>query len=495
MDKPFHRLAKGSSYLLLGNVTSSIVGAIFWIILAKIIDAQHIGTAMVVVALMTTLVSFASSGIQQALAKYVAEYNANKEYAKTRRVMRLGLIVSLVISSIVAVILLLLADSIGLVYSSSEGIALLIALASITYIPSNAIVASLSSIYTAYHKAQYVLLLTVIFQASRLAVALTLALYGLDALAIITGFSIASMIGAILGYIVMLRINNHKEQIDAKDNNDDKISAKSILTFSGFNYVAAGMRTLRNQIGVLTIGTFNIEASAFYGISSLIASVIGNVMLSIAGVLLPTASEELAKGNKDGVKNLFSVALRIALILNGFLVLILLIEPNYILGLISRSYTEASEALRILVVAYLINSTGMIISSLLNAINKAREIAVRESIASLVIITLTPSLVSFMGIEGAAYALLIGSLVNLILSYILVRRYGFMLPFSVYKASLSIGVAAVVGYITLTIFNNTLIALALALLVHASFAFAVKAITKKEAVEIMSVIASIIGKK
>ena len=291
MDKPFHRLAKGSSYLLLGNVTSSIVGAIFWILLAKIIDAQHIGTAMVVVALMTTVVSFTGSGIQQALAKYVAEYNANKEYAKTKRVIRLGLIISLAISFIVAVVILLLADSIGIIYSSSEGMALLIALASITYIPSNAIVASLSSIYTAYHKAQYVLLLTIIFQASRLALALTLALYGLDALAIITGFSIASMISAILGYIVMLRINNHKEQIDANIK-DDKISAKSILTFSGFNYVAAGMRTLRNQIGVLTIGTFNIEASALYGISSLIASVIGNVMLSIAGVLLPTASEE-----------------------------------------------------------------------------------------------------------------------------------------------------------------------------------------------------------
>jgi len=494
MDKPFHRLAKGSSYLLLGNVTSSIVGAIFWIILAKIIDAQHIGTAMVVVALMTTAISFTGSGIQQALAKYIAEYNTNKDYANAKRVIRLGLIVSLSISSIVAVILLLLADSIGLAYSSSEGIALLIALASITYIPSNTIVASLSSIYTAYHKTQHVLLLTAVFQVSRLAVTLVLALYGLNALAIIAGFSIASIISAALGYIIMLRINNHKEHIDA-NSKDDKISAKSILIFSGFNYVAAGMRTLRNQIGVLTIGTFNIETSAFYGISSLIAGVIGNVMLSIAGVLLPTASEELAKGNKDGVKKLFSVALRIALILNGFLVLILLIEPNYILGLISRSYTEASEALRILVVAYFINSTGMIISSLLNAINKAREIAVRESIASLVIIALTPFLVSFMGIEGAAYALLIGSLVNLILSYILIRRYGFMLPFNVYKASLSIGVAAIVGYITLTIFNKTLIALALALLVHASFAFAIKAITKKEAVEIIGVIASIIGKK
>jgi O-antigen/teichoic acid export membrane protein len=171
-----------------------------------------------------------------------------------------------------------------------------------------------------------------------------------------------------------------------------------------------------------------------------------------------------------------------------------LIEPNYILGLISHSYTEAGGALRILVVAYLINSTSMMISSLLNAMNKARDIAVRESIASLVIIALTLSLVPLMGIEGAAYALLIGSLLNLILSYMLVRRHGFMLQLSVYKASLSIGVAAAVGYITLTLINSTLIALALSLLVHASFVFAVKAITKKEVVEIVSIIASIAGK-
>jgi len=271
------------------------------------------------------------------------------------------------------------------------------------------------------------------------------------------------------------------------------ISAKSMLTFSGFNYIAAGMRTLRNQIGVLTIGTFNLEVSLFYGISSLIADVVGNAMLSIAGVLLPTASEESAKGNRDNVMSIFGVALRIALIINGFLVLILLIEPNYILRLISHSYTEAGGALRILVVAYLINSTIMMISSLLNAINRVRDITVRESITSLVIVALTLSLVSFIGIDGAVYALLIGSFVNLILSYTLVRKHGFILPLSVYKAYLSIGVAIAVGYITLTLVNSTLIALALSLLVHASFASSVKA--KKEAVKIIGMVASIIGKK
>jgi hypothetical protein len=64
------------------------------------------------------------------------------------------------------------------------------------------------------------LLLTAVFQASRLAVALALALYGLNALAIIAGFSIASIISAVLGYIFMLRIS--KDYAKDANNKGDK---------------------------------------------------------------------------------------------------------------------------------------------------------------------------------------------------------------------------------------------------------------------------------
>ncbi len=506
MDNPFERLARGSSYLLMGNAASSVVGAVFWIVLAKMLDAQHIGEAMIVISLITSITAFTGSGVQAALAKYIAEYNARNEHNKAKRVIKIGLLISLLLSSLVGVILFLLSDSISIIYNS-EGIAPLIALASLSYIPANAIVSSISSVYTAYHRTEYVLLTTIIFQASRLAVSIALVYYGLYSLAIISGFSIAAVINAVMGYIIMQQLTKTKmyqsrrsgdkrggsaerEAPDEKSipSKDDMISIKALLAFSGFNYIATGLRTTRNQIGVLAIGTSSIELSAFYGVSSLIANVIGQVMLSIAGMLLPTASEEIARGNRDSVRNLFSVAIRLALVFNGFLVLLLLIEPAYILRLISHSYVEASDALRILVIAYLINSTSNMMAALLNALNRARDIAVRESISSAIIVALTLILVPILGIEGAAFALLVGSLSNLMLSYMLVKRQGFSLQMRVYRAALSIGVAFTLGYILLAVYNNTLMALILALSVHALFSLAVKAMSMREVAVILNTI-------
>jgi stage V sporulation protein B len=495
MDNPFERLARGSLYLLLGNITTSTVGAVFWIILAKMLDSVHIGQAMIVIALMTSIIAFTGSGVQTALTKYIAEHNAKSEYKESRRIINIGLIISLLIGTIVGIILFLLSDSISMIYSSSEGMAFLISLASLSYIPANAIVASISSIYTAYHKTQYVLLTTVIFQASRLIASIALAINGFEALAIIVGFSIASIINSVIGYIIMRSVSKHyvrrERGEDVKveaDDSKNKFSIKALLTFSGYNYIATGLRTLRNQIGVLTIGTYSVELSAFYGISSLIANVVGQVMISIASMLLPTVSEEIVKGNRDGVKHLFNIAMRIALVLNGFLVLLLLIEPTYILRMISHSYVEASDALRILVIAYLINSTSNLMASMLNAINRAKDIAMRESISSAIIVALTPLLVPILGIEGAAIALLVGSLSNLVLSYMLISRQGFTLSMNVYRAPLSIVVAFTLGYILLVVYGNTLISLILALSVHMLFSLAVKAITRKEISTIISVL-------
>ena len=497
MDNQFERLARGSLYLLLGDITASIVGAVFWIILARMLDSVHIGQAMIVIALMTSIIAFIGSGVQTALAKYIAEYNAKGNYKESRRIIKIGLIISLLIGTVVGIILFLLSDNISIIYSSGEGIAFLISLASLSYVPANVIVASISSIYTAYHKTQYVLLTAVIFQASRLIASITLVMYGFEALAIIAGFSIASIINSALGYIIMQRVSKHyiKDIKDVKERGEDveandlnKVSVKALLTFSGYNYIATGLRTLRNQIGVLTVGAYSIELSAFYGISSLIASVVGQVMISIASMLLPTVSEEIVKGNRDGVKHLFSIAMRIALVLNGFLALLLLIEPTYILRMISHSYVEASVALRILVIAYLIGSTSNLMASMLNAVNRAKDIAVRESISSTIIVVLTPLLVPILGMEGAAIALLVGSLSNLVLLYMVIRRQGFALSMSVYRAALSIAVAFTLGYILLIVYGSTLIALILALSVHMLFSLAVKAITRKEISTIISVI-------
>ncbi len=484
MDNPFEKLARGSYYLLLGNVTTSIIGALFWIILAKIVNAKYIGEAMVVISLMIVLITFASSGLQTALTKYIAELNTNKKYLASKRMIRFALMLAIAIGFGIGIILFSLSNHISMIYKS-DNLASLIAFISIIYIPSQIVVECIKAIYTAYHRTEYVLLITIIFQASRLVIAILLALYDFNAFAIIAGFSIASLIQLAISYTMMQRLIPRVKEIE-----DDKgsIGIKDMLTFSGFNYIAMGMRTLRNQIGVLIIGFYNIESSAFYGVSSIIAASIGNVMVSFATALLPAATEEITKGNKDNVRHIFNLTIKLALILNGFLVLLLIVEPSYLLRLISDSYVEASEALRILVIAYLINSTSHIMGSLLNALNRAKDIAIRESIGSIIIIILSFILAPILSLEGLALAMLTGSLVNIILAYILINRQGFVISLDVYKVALSITIAFIISYIILTVYGSILAALVLALSIHATFSLGVKAITIREILAIIKII-------
>ncbi len=499
-DKPFIRLARGSYFLLLSNITNSIIGALFWIVMARLLSSTHIGNTMIVIALITAIIGFIGNGISITLSKYVAEYRSGGRYKVFKRLIRLGLILALVISIVAAIILLLLADSIASNIYNNNDISILILIAALVYLPSQTIISALSGIYQGMHKAHYVTLTSAIFQGIRFIIALVLILfYNINDIAIIVAFSISSLISSLLAYIILLRDIKSEARVEiSNDNNIDKskdansndanFRIKDILTFSGFNYIAVGMRTLRNQIGVISVGVHNIEWSAFYGISNTIAIVVGNVLLSVSGALLPTLSEEVSKGNKDNAIRTLNLALRLALVLNGFIALLILIEPKYILAIISNSYIYASDALRILVLAYIINSTSFLLSSLLNAINKARDIALRESIASITIIVLTPILTSILGIEGAAFALLIGSFINLVLTYLIIIRYGFSLAINTIKPVVSIALAFIIGYIILESSHNALIAFTIALALHAITSLAIKAITKKEINSILSII-------
>lgn len=501
-DKPFTKLARGSYFLLLSNITNSVIGALFWIVMAKLVSSTDIGNAMIVIALVTAIIGFTGNGISITLSKYVAEYRANQMYKAFMKLIRLGLILALVISTTIALVLSLLSDSIAFNIYNNNDISILIFIAALAYLPSQTIISALSGIYQGMHKTHYVTLTSAVFQGVRFVIALTLILfYSLNDIAIIVAFSVSSPISSLLAYIILLKevknevrmevnhdniINNKKS--NNRDNDNTNIKIKDVLTFSGFNYIAVGMRTLRNQIGVISIGAHIIEWSAFYGISNTIAMVVGNVLLSVSGTLLPTLSEEVSKGNRDNAIRTLNLALRLALVLNGFIALLILIGPKYILAIISNSYVEASDALRILVLAYIINSTSFLLSSLLNAINKARDIAFRESIASITIIVLTPILASIIGIEGAALALLIGSFINLVLTYLIIRRYGFSLAINTIKPVVSIALAFIIGYIILESSYNALIAFTIALALHAITSLAIKAITKKEINSILSII-------
>lgn len=423
--KSFEKLAKGSYFLILDNIVNLSVGALFWIVLAKMIDAAQLGQAMVAVAFAASVIGFSGYGVQVTISKYMSEYNARGMPRVSKRILSLGIKLALIVSVSVAVAIAVLSGYIATEAYHDASMTALLVIAVLTFLPSQTVVAALVGAYQGSHKMKYALVTDSIYQAIRIGVAVFLVMAAFGSYGIILSFAIASIIASVLGYVYFVPrlFDKHAFESGISATAKSEITGlRQIIKFSGHNYAAVGMKTLTAQIGVLLVGTHNFELAAFYGLSVLISNLVGGVLNAVSRALLPTATEEWTRGNKEGMARTLDTGIRISMLISGIGFLVLMIQPSQVLALISEQYVEASTALRILVVASIIYSLGAIVTSMLNAANRASEVAKIGLVSAGITIALTFVLTPIMDIEGAAVALLVGSIASLAMSVISLKK-------------------------------------------------------------------------
>ena len=484
--KSFEKLAKGSYFLILDNIVNLSLGALFWIVLAKLIDAAPLGQAMVAVAFATSVIGFAGYGVQVTISKYMSEYNARGMPRVSRRILSLGIKLALVVSASVAAVIALLSGYIATDIYRDSSMTLVLVLAVLTFLPSQTVVSALMGAYQGAHKMKYALMSDSIYQVIRLGVAVFLVMASLGSFGIILSFAVASIIASVLGYLYFVPRLFEKRVSDqeaaASEKGSEVTGIRQIIKFSGHNYAAVGMKTLTQQIGVLIVGTQDFELAAFYGLSVLISNLVGGVLNAVSRALLPTATEEWTRGNKEGLGRTLDIGIRLSMLISGIGFLVLMVQPDQVLGLISDQYVEASSALRILVVSSIIYSLGAILTSMLNAASRASEVAKIGIISSGITIVLTFILTPIMYIEGAAIALLVGSAASLIMSVVsLKQKENIMISAksTLKPASAMIaGVAIAFGVMELN--QNMILSLAVGLACYMAISFAIRVTTKKE---------------
>ncbi|MFQ5940564.1 MAG: oligosaccharide flippase family protein [Nitrososphaerales archaeon] len=485
-NKPFEKLARGSYYLILSNLTNLTIGALFWIILAKMVDPAALGEAMVVIALATSVIGFAGYGVQVMVSKYMAEYIARDMPNTSRNVLKLGIKIGVIVAGSAAVSIALLSEQIATMAYNNPSLSTLLIVAVLIYLPSQTIITTLRGAFIGTHRTQYHFVTHLIHEIAKLGIAVTLVLYGLSSFGILVGFSVASLIVLTVGFVYLVPrvLPKPTERLETTR------GVRHMVKFSGLNYSAVGMRTLSAQIGVVILGTLSFEWAAFYGLSVLISTVVGGVLIAVSKAIVPTASEQWAKGNKKEFSSVFNTAVRLSLLISGFGFLILMIDPSYVLSLISKSYAEASSALRILVLSSIISSIGAIIISMLNAAGRPTEVARIGLISSAITITLTFVLAPTIGLIGAAIAMLLGSISSLSLSVVtLKRKEQVSLSIrSVMKPTISIIVGLIFGYSLFILSNNVILSIVLSVLSYAGFSLMYRATTQAELKSILSLV-------
>jgi len=476
-NTPFNRLAKGSFFLILSNLTNLGIGAIFWLVLAKISNPTIIGQAMIVTGFATTLIGFSGYGIQAALSKYMSEYSARNMPNAARRILKNGIRASLILSGIMAVAITLLSSHIATIVYDNSSLSLMLVFTVSTYLPLWTVVAALQGAFQGANIMKYVMLTDLIFQVSRIAFVIFALYYGLDAFGILLGFALASLLSLVISYFYLLPRAIPKS-VDKEEPNE---GTKHITNFTGLNYFTVGIKVLSVQLGTLVLGTQSLEWAAFYGLALLISKIVGSFSQSVAGALLPTASAELAKGNKVALGHIVNTSVRISILISGFGFIALMVDPTYFLSLISNSYVEAAWALRILTISAVLIAISSILTSLLNAANRAADVAKIGIASSASTIILTFILAPISGLEGAALAMFVGSTLGLVLSLIVLKQKEKMIisSKSIIKPFIAIMSGLLIGYV-FVLWGHVLLGIILAITCYAGFILAYRATTKSE---------------
>jgi stage V sporulation protein B len=492
-ESPFGKLAKGSFFLMLDNLVNLGVGAIFWLILAKITDPAAIGQAMIITGLATTVIGFTGYGIQVTLSKYLSEYKAKKMPDSARRLLKNGLRLSVIMSASFAVVIGLLSNQITTLAYQSSGMALFLVFTIATYLPTQTILAALLGAFQGVHAMKFVAMSDSIFQVARIGIAVAALLSGFGVFGILLGFSIASCIELIVCYFVLLprAIPRTTDDDEVTTKKPAKDGIKQIFRFTGLNYVTVGIKVLSAQLGILVLGTQSFETAAFYGLALLISKVVGSFSTSVGSALLPTASEQIVSGNKDQLQKMVNTAVRMSILVSGFGFIVLMIDPMYFLRLISESYVGAAWALRILAISAVITAIASIMTSLLNAANRPGDVAKIALVSSATTISLTLVLAPLAGLEGAAIAMFIGATVNLAMSLTVLKRKENMMvsSISIIKPFIAIMSGLLVGYV-FVIFNQVLIGVLVAVACYLTFSLVYRATTRRELKQLIRIAAN-----
>jgi O-antigen/teichoic acid export membrane protein len=483
-DKPMNKLAKGSYFLILDSLANLGIGAVFWLVLAKLTDPTVLGQAMVVWTFAVTILGFTGYGIQVALSKYLSEYNAKNMPNTVRRLLRNGIRASFIMSAAAALVICLLSDQIATLGYKDPTLSVLIIFTIATFLPTQTIIAALLGAFTGLHTMKYVTITDAIFQAVKMVFAIAAILSGLGVFGILMGFTIASFISLAVSYFYLL-----PRAIPKSTEIEEKLEGtKHITRFASLSYLTVGFNMMSHHLGILVLGAYSFEWAAFYGLALLISKVVGSFSHSVGSALLPTASEQWAKGDKVQLGKMVNTAVRISILISGFGFIILMMDPSYFLSLISDSYIEAGWSLRILATSGIMAAISMILTSLLNAANRAADVARIGIISSATITILTFVLAHSYGIEGAAMAVFIGFALRLTLSSVVLKQKEKMMisSRSIIKPFVAIMGGLMVGYV-FVIWNQVLVGVLVGIGCYVIFAITYKVTTKHEIRQIIRI--------
>jgi O-antigen/teichoic acid export membrane protein len=406
LDNSLKLIAK-SSFILFFFVVLSKILTLFYRIVISGISTEVYGLFSLAVMVSGWVVAFASLGLFGGITRYVSYYRGKNQINKINYLIKISLIAALISSILAGILLFLLAEFISLNIFNKPDLIIYLKGFSLA-IPLTILSGILLSIIQAFEKVKiYSFLRNVLDNGIKLLILLILIWIGFKTKAVIYSYISGMFIVLIIAfYICKYKIpelfKKHLLNKKTKKQITQKLFSYSWpLIFTGL------VAFIFSWLDLFAIGYF-IEDVAQAGIYS--AAVPLAALMAIAPGLFiqlffPLITKEFAKKDNKVIKEMSKQIGKWIFIINlPFLILILLF-PGAIINLFFKpEYLAASESLRFLAIGMFFYSIFIISENLLSMAGKSKIVLSNVIIASILNLILNFILVPKYGINGAAFA-------------------------------------------------------------------------------------------
>ena len=445
--------AKGGFHFFWGLVVSTVISAVGTIIMARFLLPSEYGLYTIALAAPNLIAMFRDWGIDSAMIKYTAQYNAENKPVKN--ILAAGLMFEAVMGSALSLGSFLLSGFLATTVFQRPDITPLIQIASFTLL-TNALMTALQAAFTGMEKLAPNSLTLVCRSTIKTVLVSALVILGLGAYGATVGTTIAGLIASLIGILLLWTIyRNLPKPNDGEDGPGIGENIRLMLKYGLPLSISSILSAFRMQFYnfLVVIYTSNTIIGN-YSVATNFVVLITFFATPITIMLFPAFSKLDPHKERETLQNVFQYSVKYsALIVVPATIAIMVLAQPAISTLFGDKYTEAPLFLTLLAISHLYVAFGSLSTgNLINGQGETKLNLKLTLITTAIGVTLSLILIPRFGIIGLIATMLISEIPSLIIALNLIRRkYTVTVDWtSSAKILLSSTVAATVTYAILS---------------------------------------------
>ncbi|MCW3978572.1 MAG: flippase [Candidatus Bathyarchaeota archaeon] len=365
LDRVAERSARGSLYLFLGQFVSEAVNAVGAVLVARLLTPSEYGVFGLAFVLPLLFSMFSNWGINEALIRSLARYQAQGRWGEIRRMVVTGFLFKGGVACLLSIVMFISADSLAALALARPELAGLVRLTSALVIIQS-VFSTAYAVFYGLGRMGLAAAMRVIQALIRASTSLILILWGYGVSGAVMGHMLSFLTAAVISAVLIFKGMQHETSRDI----DDETSLTGMLRFGFPLFIGSFLTTLNTRYQWLLLAWFTGDvAIGNLNIATKFISLVTLFTVPIHSTLYPAFSKFSYDEHVDELGSLFKASVRYAtLIVIPVISMIILLSEQFVVLLFGPRYGQAPLFLSLALLQYLATGLGALsISGFLNS--------------------------------------------------------------------------------------------------------------------------------